>query len=171
VHEVVKSGEKWIGMGDCNNTLVCAFAKDSLRISALAIHEWIQAKLQLPEHEVQLVQIDSMRRQVFIKVCDPGQIEELIYKTNGPISYEREGVISQLRISMVELGNRRVRTANLPPELPATYLMRALRKYGTVSDIKAEMWSAAYRYRVPNGIQIVTIDLKAQIPSCLMVAG
>jgi hypothetical protein len=160
------------GTDDCKNTLVCAFSKDNPRISTLDIHEWIHAKLRFPENEVRVVQINAIRRQVFIKVRDTGLTEDLIYKNNGTIPCEhQEGVLSQLRISMAELRTRRVRIANLPPELPTTFLMRAQEKYGTVFNVKADTWAAAYRYRVPNGIQIVTIDLKVHIPSQFMVAG
>jgi hypothetical protein len=89
---------------------------------------------------------------VFIKVRDPGLIEDPIYKNNGTIPYEhQEGVLSQVRISTAALGTRRVRIANLPAEPPTTFLMRVLEKYRTVFDVKADMWSAAYRYRVPKG--------------------
>jgi hypothetical protein len=131
----------------------------------LHIHEWIHAKLRLPENEVELVQTDDIRRQVFIKVRNPGLIEDLIYKYNGNIPYEhQEGILSQVRISTAALGTRKGRIANLLPELPTNFLMRALEKYMTVLDVKADTWSAAYRYRVPNGIQIVTTDLKVHIP-------
>jgi hypothetical protein len=77
---------------------------------------------------------------VFIRVRDPGLIDDLIYKNNGTIPYEhQEGVLSQVRSSMAGLGTRRVRIANLPPELLTTLLMRALEEYGTVFDVKADM--------------------------------
>jgi hypothetical protein len=127
-------------MGDRKNTLVCAFTKDSHRISALDIHEWIHDKLRLPRNEVELVQIDGIRREVFIKVRNPGLIEYLIYKNKGTIPcVHQEGVLSQVRISMAGLRTHRVRIANLPPELQSTFLMRALEKYGTVYDVKADV--------------------------------
>jgi hypothetical protein len=57
-------------MGEHKNTLVCSFTKDSHRVSALDIHEWIHDKLRLREQDVTLVQIDGIRRQVYVKASD-----------------------------------------------------------------------------------------------------
>ena len=50
------------------NTLVCSFDPTSPRITAWDIHEWIHDALQIPEQDVLMVQIDGVRRQVFIKL-------------------------------------------------------------------------------------------------------
>jgi hypothetical protein len=49
------------------NTIVCLFDKSSPKISEFDIHEWIYETLNLPEDDVQMVQMDGPSRQVFIK--------------------------------------------------------------------------------------------------------
>jgi hypothetical protein len=66
---------------------------------------------------------------------------------------------------------RRVRIANLPPEVPDRALKVALGKYGEVRDIQEEIWSSAYRYPVANGIRIAMVTLVQHIPSHILVAG
>jgi hypothetical protein len=43
-------------------TIVCFFDKTSPKISAYDIHEWIYATLQLPEEDVNIVQVDGPSR-------------------------------------------------------------------------------------------------------------
>ena len=49
-------------MCERKNTLVCSFERDSPRISALDIHDWIFEKLAIPETEVRMIQIDGIKR-------------------------------------------------------------------------------------------------------------
>lgn len=158
-------------LGDRNNTLVCSFIKDSPRVSAIDIHEWIHDKLRLREQDVTLVQIDGIRGQVTVKVSDTEILETLIDTTKGTVSYERdEGMVSHMRIAMAGLG-RRVRIANLPPEMSKTLITECIGHYGEVLDIQEEKWSGAYRYKVCNGILNVMVNLKRHIPSHLTLAG
>jgi len=57
-------------MSDRQNTIICIFDPKSPRISAFQIHEWIYERLQLPEHDVRMVQIDGPQRRVYIKFVD-----------------------------------------------------------------------------------------------------
>ena len=50
---------------------------------------------------------------------------------------------------------RRLRVANLPPEVADRTLKMALGAYGEIRDIQAETWSNALRYPVANGIRVV----------------
>ena len=43
--------------------------------------------------------------------------------------------------------------------------------YGGVKSIRDALWSSAYRYKIYNGVRIVEIHLKQQIPSHLSIAG
>jgi len=76
-----------------------------------------------------------------------------------------------VRIEAVGLETRRVRIANLPPEVPDRVLKLALGKYVEVRDIQEETWSRAYRYPVANGIRIAMVTLVQHIPSHILVAG
>ena len=51
-------------------------------------------------------------------ICEGENLETLIDTTKGTVSYEHdEGMVSHVRIVMAGLGRRRVRIANLPPEM------------------------------------------------------
>jgi len=42
----------------------------SPRITAYDIHEWLFAVLLIPEHTVQMIEIDCIKRHVYIKLAD-----------------------------------------------------------------------------------------------------
>jgi len=69
------------------------------------------------------------------------------------------------------MGMRRVRLANLPPEVPDRVLRDMLTKYGEVKDISGELWSRAYWYPASKGIRMVELSLKQHIPSRLLIEG
>jgi hypothetical protein len=69
------------------------------------------------------------------------------------------------------MGLRKIRIANLPPELPERTLRNIMSKYSDVKDITEEQWSQKYRYSVSNGIRIVKFQLKQHIPSHMLIAG
>jgi len=104
------------------------------RISALDIHEWIYAKLHVPEYIVTMVQIDGPRRQVYNKFTDLRYLKDLHHSTMGQSDYKHDnGEISQVKIEMAGMGTRRVRIASLPPETedetvsPSTNMVRCRR--------------------------------------------
>ena len=42
-------------MCERKNTMVCTFDRDSPRITALEIHDWINEKMEIPGQEVQII--------------------------------------------------------------------------------------------------------------------
>jgi hypothetical protein len=96
----------------------------------------------------------------------------LLRDTNGQAEYKHHtGELSVVTIGSAGMGTKRVRIANLPPEVQDDALRATLIPYGTVMTIQEEMWSKKYRYAVPNGIRQVTILLSKHIPSSITVAG
>jgi len=69
------------------------------------------------------------------------------------------------------MGIRKVRIANLPPEVPDRTIRDTLAKYGEMKDTKEELRTKAYRYKVSNGIRIVEMNLKLHLPSHMIMAG
>ena len=69
------------------------------------------------------------------------------------------------------MGAKRVRIANLPPEINEGEIRSALTSYGEIREIQDEKWSSAYRYAVANGIRVVTIKVTKHIPSHLTIMG
>jgi hypothetical protein len=69
------------------------------------------------------------------------------------------------------LGTRRVRIANLPPEIKDKVIRGVISKYGDVKDVTESYWSRIYRYKVSTGVRIVEITLKTRVPSQMIMAG
>ena len=86
-----------------------------------------------------MIQIDGPRRHVRIKFRDPQRMQALLTETQGQRGFRHDnGEISKVRIEAVGLGMRRVRVANLPPEVADRTLKMALGAYGEIRDIQAE---------------------------------
>jgi len=159
-------------MAERHNTVVCSFDPSSPRITAHDIHEWIHATLRLPEQKVTMIQIDGIKRQVFIKLLDNESVHALLSETGGQAEYKySSGELSVVNLAVAGMGTKRIRVANLPPEVPNDTLRAALSHFGKVQDIHTEIWSKAYRYSVANGIRQVSITLTRHVPSHLTVAG
>jgi len=118
-----------------------------------------------------MLQIDSPRCQVFIKLKQCNELHRIIQETIGLQEYKHSnGEKSQVRIEMAGLGTKRIRIANLPPEVPEGPIRTALAQYGDIKSIQEESWLKAYRYAVSNGIKIITMVLKIHIPSHATIA-
>jgi len=158
-------------MSDRTNTLVCIFDQSGPRISAYNIHEWIHESLRLMEEDIQVIQVDGPRRRVFIKFYNEDRMNEILQDTKGACEYKYNGEISQVVVETAGLGIKRIRLAGLPPEVKEVTIKVKLSKYGEIVNIRDEMWAAAYRYKVHNGVRIVEIKLKQHMPSNLTIAG
>jgi len=159
-------------MTERQQTIVCAFDQSSPRVSAFDIHEWIYETLHLQEHEVVMVQIDGLRRHVYVKFREPQRMQAILTTTQGQEDFRHEnGEISKVRIEAVGLGMRRVRVASLPPEVEDKTLKMVMGAYGEIRDIQPETWSNAYRYRAYSGVRVVSMSFTKHIPSHVVVAG
>jgi len=95
-------------MTERQQTIVCAFDQRSPRVSAFDIHEWIYETLHLQEHEVVMLQIDGLRRHVYVKFREPQRMQAILTATQGQVDFRHEnGEISKVRIEAVGLGMRR----------------------------------------------------------------
>jgi len=63
------------------------------------------------------------------------------------------------------MGIKKVCIAVLPPEVQEHTVN------GETIRLRDEMWAAAYRYKVYNGVRIAEIKLKKHIPSHMSIAG
>jgi hypothetical protein len=128
--------------------------------------------MNLTEDEVTMVQTDGEKRQVYIKVREYQKMCEILTTTQGKGKIRRgNGEMSTVRIDSAGMGIKRVRLANIPPEIPDRTIQMVLEKYAEVKRIRAETWSRTNRYPVENGIRAASVALVAHIPSHLMVAG
>jgi hypothetical protein len=119
-----------------------------------------------------MIQIDGARRHVYIKFTDGEYMNQILQDTKGQLEYNHDnGEISQVQTEIAGMGTKKVRVANLPPEVKEYEIKVHMSKYGEVRSIKDEMWAAAYRYKVYSGIRIVEMRLKQHLPSNISIAG
>lgn len=159
-------------MSDRINTLVCIFDPSSPRISAYNIHEWIHETLRVVEDDIKALQVDGPRRRVYIKFNNEDRMNAIFQDSKGLREYKHDnGEISQVVIEIAGLGIKKIRLAGLPPEVKEVTIKGHLAKYGEVVNIRDEIWAAAYRYKVYNGVRIAELKLKQHMPSNLTIAG
>jgi hypothetical protein len=159
-------------MSDRQNTLGCAFDMKSPRISAFNIHEWIYEKLHLPEEDINMIQIDGPKRHVYIKFKNTERIQQVLTDTEGKAEFKHDnGEISKVTIEPAGMGMRKTCIANLPPEVNDRTIKNMLVRYGEIKEITEETSTRNYRYKIYNGIPIVTINLKEHIPSHMKLAN
>jgi hypothetical protein len=80
--------KKTVSMAERVNTAVCIFDPSSPRISVFEIHEWLHEVLRIPEPKVSMIQIDGIKRQVYINFTDQTNLQALIRDTNGIAEYK-----------------------------------------------------------------------------------
>jgi len=99
-------------------------------------------------------------------------IQTILIATQEQEDFRHEnGEISKIRIEAVGLGMRRVRVANIPPEVEEKTLKMAPGAFGEILDIQPEIWPNAFRYRVSNGVRVVNMSLVKHILSHVVAAG
>ena len=112
-----------------------------------------------------MIQIDGLRRRVFITFTNGVRMHRLMQDTAGTMALKHDtGELSQVHISIAGMGIRKVRIANLPTEVPDRTIRENVDKYGEVKNIKEELWTKANRYKVSNEIRVVEMKLKLHLP-------
>jgi hypothetical protein len=111
------------------------FEPTSPRITAYDIHEWIYEELRIPEDQLRVIQIDGTK-QVFIKLTDGKSVQTLLTNTQGQVCYKHpNGERTQVTVEQAGLGKKKIRVANLPPEVNNDVLNGAFSPYGKVTDV------------------------------------
>jgi hypothetical protein len=119
-----------------HNTLLCAVDPKRTRVTPYDIHERVYDNMCLRENEVSMVQIDGPRRHVYIKFRDFNRMQDILHLTQGHGEYRHmNGKLSTLRIEAAELGTRRIRITNIPPEVPEGAVRTVLARYGEVKEM------------------------------------
>jgi hypothetical protein len=148
-------------MTDRQNTIVCAFDLNSPRITAHHIHDWSYEILKLPETDARMIQIDGPRRCVYIKFNNSDRALSVLQETSECQEFHHDtGELSVVHIDWAGMGERRIRLANLAPEVTDRIIRGALSPYGEVTEVHEDSWSKVYRYPVYSGISIAVTKLK-----------
>jgi hypothetical protein len=124
------------------------------------IHDWIYESLKLPETDVRMIQIDRPRRRIYIKFHTSDRALSVLRQTAGRQEFHHDnGECSIVHNDLAGMGVRRIRLANLPPEVADRMIREALSQYGEVTEVQEDSWSKAHRYPVYNGIRIAVSKL------------
>jgi len=119
-----------------------------------------------------MIQIDGTKRHVFLKFVYDICIQNILQSTNGSAEYRHvTGEISIVRLEVAGMRMRRIRIANLLPELTERSIRAALASYGETVSIQNEIWPKAYRYKVANGVKVIMMKLAKHLPSQMNIAG
>lgn len=154
------------------NTLKCQFDRSTTRPSPADIHEWITNTLHITVDQVDTLQLDSYQHAIFVKFISQSLLEKNLRKFEGQVEMILlSGERIHVNISAAGVDATNVRVFNLPPEVSNTAMSAIFAQYGTVREIRDEHWSSLYKCNVKNGIRVVRMELKAQIPSVLRIAG
>ena len=106
-------------MAERRYTVVCIFEPTTPKIIIYDIHEWIHDTLRIPEKTVNTIQIYGRKRHVYIKLADAQCIAAVLRDSCGQAEYRHNsGEISIVSIAMAGMGTKKLRNANLPPEVP-----------------------------------------------------
>ena len=164
----MKSGSSWQN----DETLLYVLSTRSARRLRPTRSTNGSTTLRIPEQTVNTIQIDSVQRQVFIKLITNECVQSLLRETDGEAKYKHQnGEMLTVTIAVAGLGTKRVRVANLPPEVNDAVLMNSLAPYEKVIAIQEKMWAKSYRYAIANEVRQVTVMLTRHIPPHLTVAG
>lgn len=154
------------------NTVKITFPASATRPTALEIHNWIEESLHITPEQVEMIQLHSMDRAIYIKLVSVVQYDRLMSKYDGVVNFRYEnGNIIAVNIERADVNTLTVRLFNLPPEVNADIISKSLNPYGLVKSIRAETWSTQYKFPVNNGVRAIRMDIRKPIPNKLIMAG
>jgi hypothetical protein len=154
-----------------SNKILFTFDPATPRITAHDIHERLHAEIRIQEQEVQMIQIGGVKRQVRVKLTDNDYMLPIINSRGGKGEYKHHTEeISPVEIAVAGMGYKKIRVANLSPEVLDDTLRATLAQSGQVLNIQNEMWARTYRYTVANGVRQVNMLLTKHVASHLVIA-
>jgi hypothetical protein len=76
-----------------------------------------------------------------------------------------------VEVAVAGMSYKKIRVANLPPQVLDDTLLATLAPFGQVLNIQNGMWVRTYPYTVANGVRQVNMMLTKHVPSHLVIAG
>jgi hydrogenase maturation factor len=113
------------------------FDLKSPRISAFDIHEWLYEQLHIDENTLTMIQIDGIKRHVYLKFIEDKHVTDILQASNGQLEYRHvTGEISIVKLEMAGLGTKRIRIVNLSRETTERTHKTTLAPYGDIVIIQ-----------------------------------
>lgn len=154
------------------NTVKITFPSTAPRPSALEIHNWIDETLKITADQMDMIQLHSMERTIYIKLISSVFYDRLVNQHENQVNFQYDnGTIVKVSVQRADVNTVTVRLFNLPPEIDDNTVIRSLSSYGTVRNVRPELWSTQYKFPVHNGVRAVRIDIKKHIPNKMAIAG
>ena len=66
-----------------SNTIVFTFDPASPRITEYDLHEWLHEEMCIQEQKVQMIQIDGIKRQMYVRLTEKDYMLSIINSTGG----------------------------------------------------------------------------------------
>jgi len=102
------------------------FEKESPRLTAYVIHDWINDFLKVEESDISMIQIDGPKRQAHIKIAAAQRSMGTLNEMNWSMQYDHcKGRRSTVTITLAGLGMRNARIDNPPPQVPMSAIQPA----------------------------------------------
>jgi hypothetical protein len=93
-----------------------------------------------------MIQIDGPKRQFYIILTEEDYVNTGTRNKNGQVTYKHNtGKLSRVDMAVAAMGFKKIRIANLPPEVPEKTLRTTLAQYRKIMSIQDEMWARFYR--------------------------
>jgi hypothetical protein len=107
---------------------------------------------------VTLIEIDGIKRHVYIKLLTEQMAHKIIQDTNGRMTYKHpDGLMTTVIIELAGMGIKSIRMANFPLEVPENKIQAAIAPYGKIISLRSKVWARTYRYVVPNVIRQINV--------------
>jgi beta-galactosidase/beta-glucuronidase len=116
-----KQARAIVKMVERRQTIACIFDQNSPRVSAYGTHEWVYEQLHVPEQDLSMIQIDGIKRHVFLKFVDDTAIKDILMTTDGRAEYRHAtGEISVVRLEVAGMGFVASGLPTYPPKYQST---------------------------------------------------
>ncbi|KAL1376635.1 hypothetical protein pipiens_016785 [Culex pipiens pipiens] len=134
------------------------------------VYDFIADKLLLTEADVAAIQPDLAESKVYVECHSLEKAEEVVRRFDGSQELVNNGEVHKIKLQM-EDGATEVKIYHLPPRMPNEEITRFMESYGEILSIRNETCKSKRFANTPNGVRMVRIRLRKQIPSFISVKG